>query len=109
MNGELAGGIYGVSVGRMFFGESMFSRRVDASKIAMARLCAQLERWDCPLIDCQLETEHLVSLGAESMPRRRFVSEIDGLVRQTPPAWQLDDDLRGDASQAPLTVRSAGR
>jgi len=108
MDGELAGGIYGVSIGRMFFGESMFSRKVDASKIAMARLCAQLERWECPLIDCQLETEHLVSLGAEPMPRRRFVSEIERLVGQTPPAWQLDDDLCGDAGQAPRAVRSAG-
>ena len=55
----------------MFFGESMFSRRTDASKIAMARLAAQLDRWGFPLIDCQLETDHLLSLGAEPMPRRR--------------------------------------
>ena len=53
------------AIGRMFFGESMFSRRTDASKIAMARLAAQLDRWGFPLIDCQLETDHLVSLGAE--------------------------------------------
>ena len=59
MDGELAGGMYGVAIGRMFFGESMFSRRTDASKIAMARLAAQLDRWQLPLIDCQLETEHL--------------------------------------------------
>ena len=109
MDGELAGGIYGVAIGRMFFGESMFTLRVDASKIAMARLCAQLERWGYPLIDCQLETEHLMSLGAEPMPRRRFVREVERLVRLSPPAWQLDDDLRGDASHAPQALRSAGR
>ena len=56
MDGELAGGIYGVAIGRMFFGESMFARRTDASKIAMAGLAAQLDRWGFPLIDCQLET-----------------------------------------------------
>jgi leucyl/phenylalanyl-tRNA---protein transferase len=98
-----------VSIGRMFFGESMFTRRADASKIGMARLCAQLERWGHPFIDCQLETEHLVSLGAESMPRRRFVGEVDRLVRLPPPSWQLDGDLRGDAAHAPPTARSAGR
>ncbi len=56
----LAGGIYGVALGRMFFGESMFSRRTDGSKIAMAYLAAQLDRWGFPMIDCQMETEHLV-------------------------------------------------
>ena len=81
MDGELAGGIYGVAIGRMFFGESMFSRRTDASKIAIARLAEQLDRWAFPLIDCQLETEHLLSLGAESLPRRPFVAEVERLTR----------------------------
>ena len=89
----LAGGIYGVSIGRMFFGESMFSRRPNGSKIALAYLTAQLDRWGCPLIDCQLETEHLISLGAIRMPRREFVKHVARLVRERPPTWQLDDDL----------------
>lgn len=93
MDGALAGGIYGVAVGRMFFGESMFSRRTGGSKIAMAYLAAQLDRWTFPLIDCQLETEHLLSLGATAMPRRRFVAEVVRLVLEPPPRWTLDPDL----------------
>ena len=85
MDGELAGGIYGVALGRMFFGESMFSRRTDGSKIAIAHLAAQLDRWGFPLIDCQIETDHLVSLGAASMSRRRFVTEVDRLTREPAP------------------------
>jgi leucyl/phenylalanyl-tRNA--protein transferase len=105
MDGELAGGIYGVGIGRMFFGESMFARRTDASKIAMAALAAQLDRWGFPLIDCQLETAHLVSLGAESMPRRRFVAEIAALVDAPAPVWALDADLSGDPAHAPRILR----
>jgi leucyl/phenylalanyl-tRNA--protein transferase len=105
MDGELAGGIYGVAIGRMFFGESMFARRTDASKIAMAVLAAQLDRWDFPLIDCQLETAHLVSLGAEPMARRQFIADVSRLVDEASPAWQLDGDLAGDPSHAPRTLR----
>ena len=64
MDGELAGGLYGVALGRMFYGESMFTRRTDGSKIAIVALAAQLARWDFPLIDCQMRTAHLASLGA---------------------------------------------
>lgn len=95
MDGELAGGIYGVALGRMFFGESMFSRRTDASKIALATLCVQLERWGFPWIDCQLETEHLLSLGAAPVPRQVFVARVARLVREPAPSWQLDPDLGG--------------
>jgi leucyl/phenylalanyl-tRNA--protein transferase len=93
MDGELAGGIYGVALGRMFFGESMFSRRTDASKIALAVLSAQLARWGFPWIDCQLETEHLLSLGAAPVARRVFVAEVARLVREPAPSWVLDADL----------------
>ncbi|MGE0866444.1 MAG: leucyl/phenylalanyl-tRNA--protein transferase, partial [Vicinamibacterales bacterium] len=93
MDGELAGGIYGVALGRMFFGESMFSRRTDASKIALAMLSAQLGRWGFPWIDCQLETEHLLSLGAAPVPRRVFVAEVARLVKESAPDWRLDPDL----------------
>ncbi len=105
MDGELAGGVYGVAIGRRFFGESMFTRRTDASKIAMARLAEQLVRWEYPLIDCQLETRHLLSLGAEAMPRRRFVAELDRLTRQPAPRWALDADLAGSPEHAPRTLR----
>lgn len=95
MDGELAGGIYGVALGRMFFGESMFSRRTDASKIALAMLAAQLGRWGFPWIDCQLETEHLLSLGAAPVPRRVFVTEVARLVGEPAPSWVLDSDFGG--------------
>jgi leucyl/phenylalanyl-tRNA--protein transferase len=109
MDGELAGGIYGVAIGRMFFGESMFARRTDASKIAMVGVAAQLDRWGFPLIDCQLETEHLVSLGAEAMPRPRFIAEIGRLVTAPPPAaWVMDEDLAGTPSHAPRRRRVEG-
>jgi leucyl/phenylalanyl-tRNA--protein transferase len=86
MDDELAGGIYGVALGRMFFGESMFSRRTDASKVAIVHLARQLDEWGFPMIDCQLETAHLRSLGARPIPRREFVRELDRLVRR-PAKW----------------------
>jgi leucyl/phenylalanyl-tRNA--protein transferase len=88
----------------MFFGESMFSRRTDASKIAMAGLAAQLDRWEFPLIDCQLETDHLVSLGAEHISRRAFVAEVDRLTKLAGPKWEIDPDLAGSAGHAPRTL-----
>jgi leucyl/phenylalanyl-tRNA---protein transferase len=92
MDDVLAGGIYGVAVGRMFFGESMFSARTNGSKIAMAYLAAQLDRWGFPMIDCQLETDHLTSLGASLMPRAQFVREVARLVQEppAPPVWSVD-------------------
>ena len=91
----LAGGLYGVAIGRMFFGESMFSRRTDASKVAFALLVRQLGRWAMPLIDCQMSTSHLASLGAREIPRAAFVREVDRLVRQPAVAgpWAFDEDL----------------
>lgn len=92
MDGELAGGLYGVALGRMFFGESMFTRRTDASKIALASLAAQLARWDFPLIDCQMSTAHLASLGAREIPRRTFARLIAPLVARedVPAPWRLE-------------------
>lgn len=74
LDGELAGGLYGVSLGGVFFGESMFSKRPDASKVAFARLVQQLKRWDFKLIDCQVTTRHLMSFGAKEMPRSEFIT-----------------------------------
>ena len=72
----LAGGLYGVAVGRMFFGESMFTRVRDASKVALVRLARQLEAWNMPMIDCQMSTQHLASLGARDIRRTDFVDEV---------------------------------
>jgi leucyl/phenylalanyl-tRNA--protein transferase len=70
--GELVGGIYGVRLGRAFFGESMFSRRTDASKVALASLVARLKAGNFVLLDCQFMTSHLASLGATTVPRKRY-------------------------------------
>jgi len=90
---ELAGGLYGVAIGRMFFGESMFTRVTDASKIAFVHAVRQLERWGVPLIDCQMSTGHLASLGAREISRAAFLAEVARLVDEAPlPArWVLDD------------------
>ncbi|NOQ80894.1 MAG: leucyl/phenylalanyl-tRNA--protein transferase [Methylophaga sp.] len=92
---ELVGGLYGVAIGQMFFGESMFSSVRDSSKIALVALCQQLDRWGFPLIDCQVYSEHLASLGAEEIDRNEFISYIDKLCLQRTPAqhWHLDSDL----------------
>ena len=95
IDGHLAGGLYGVSLGRMFFGESMFTRQTDASKMALACLTTQLARWQFPWIDCQMRTAHLESLGAVEVPRRDFVRNVRTLVRlpHVPMPWRADDDL----------------
>lgn len=76
IDGELAGGLYGVALGRVFYGESMFSRVPDASKIALAHLCRYLEQRRFAVIDCQMRTAHLASLGAREIPRRDFVAGL---------------------------------
>ena len=90
--GELAGGLYGVALGRMFYGESMFSRRADASKVALVFLARQLERWGFELIDCQMSTAHLASLGAREIPRTEFLQHVDRLARlpAVPSPWAPD-------------------
>lgn len=95
IDGTLAGGLYGVAIGRMFFGESMFSRVTDASKVALVRLVRQLERWGVPMIDCQMSTPHLASLGARDIARADFVRAVGRLVRQpaVPAPWRFDADL----------------
>jgi leucyl/phenylalanyl-tRNA---protein transferase len=93
--GELAGGLYGVALGRAFFGESMFARAGDASKIALAHLVRQLERWGCGMIDCQMATEHLARFGAREVPRASFVRKLQELVNypEMGRKWRLDNDL----------------
>ncbi|MBY5268848.1 leucyl/phenylalanyl-tRNA--protein transferase [Spiribacter salinus] len=98
-DGALIGGLYGVSLGRAFFGESMFSRATNGSKIAMAWLCAQLRAWEFHFLDCQMPTEHLSSLGAQSLPRRRFLLTLAASQRHATHLgpWTLDvKDYRHD-------------
>jgi leucyl/phenylalanyl-tRNA--protein transferase len=85
----LVGGLYGVSIGRMFFGESMFTLETDASKVALAHLVAMARRAGMPMIDCQQETAHLASLGARSIPRAEFAKRLAPLVHWSAPtdAW----------------------
>ncbi|MDQ2696060.1 MAG: leucyl/phenylalanyl-tRNA--protein transferase [Pseudomonadota bacterium] len=92
---ELVGGLYGVAVGRVFYGESMFSLMNDASKIALVGLARQLQRWLFGLIDCQMHTAHLLSMGAEDLPRRRFLVLLDHYCPQAGRhgPWHCDDDL----------------
>ncbi len=80
MEGELVGGLYGISLGRMFYGESMFSLATDASKIAFVHLVRQLEHWGFGMIDCQMKTSHLASLGAREIPRAEFRQKLAELV-----------------------------
>lgn len=77
LDGRLVGGVYGLAIGRVFFGESMFSRESNASKFALHALCRVLERHDFELLDCQTVSRHLLSLGAVTMPRRDFVALLD--------------------------------
>ena len=79
-SGELVGGLYGMAIGRMFYGESMFSRRTNASKIALAHLTKQLVRWEFGMIDCQMRTPHLASLGAREISRKEFILRLQELI-----------------------------
>ena len=81
---ELVGGLYGVAIGQVFFGESMFHRRRDASKIALVRLVEALRTAGVKMIDCQVTSAHLASLGAVEIPRRRFISELDKWCAMSP-------------------------
>ena len=87
MDGELVGGLYGINLGRMFFGESMFMRRTDASKIALAALIGLCRERDIRLIDCQQQTRHLASLGARPIRRAVFEAHLAATVDESPPAW----------------------
>jgi leucyl/phenylalanyl-tRNA--protein transferase len=90
--GELVGGIYGVSLGNAFFGESMFAARANASKVALVALAEQLRAWGFEWIDCQVHTPHLERLGAELWPRTRFLAALREALEHPPRVgrWQLD-------------------
>ena len=90
MDGELVGGLYCVGIGRAVFGESMFARRSDASKIALAALVCFCLRNGIGLIDCQQNTRHLASLGAVEMPRSRFAAHVAKARSEPAPVWHFE-------------------
>lgn len=92
---QLVGGLYGIAIGQIFFGESMFSIMRDSSKIALVALCQQLSRWGFPLIDCQVYSSHLASMGAADIARSDFINYLDKYCHITPPnnCWELDLEL----------------
>ena len=89
LNDRLVGGLYGIAIGNVFFGESMFSLERDASKVALKRLCDELVARGYQMIDCQMATPHLMSLGAELIPRLDFIQLLSAHVGEdlTPRAW----------------------
>jgi leucyl/phenylalanyl-tRNA--protein transferase len=93
-DGELVGGLYGVSLGACFFGESMFSLVPNASKVAFVRLVRQLTAWGFTLVDCQMHTPHLARFGAKEIPRKRFLKLLrDGLTATTQRGmWRIDGE-----------------
>jgi leucyl/phenylalanyl-tRNA--protein transferase len=94
LDGRLVGGLYGIALGRLFFGESMFSRATDASKVALVHLVGQLKAWDYQFIDCQIQSDHMDSLGARCIPRYDFQQllqeyvEDDCLIEPWHLEWQ---------------------
>lgn len=97
IDGKLAGGLYGIAIGRAFYGESMFTRVSDASKIALAHLARYLERNGFAVIDCQMKTAHLASLGAREVPRRALLLGLETWTRtgQAPGKWPRDGASNG--------------
>jgi len=95
-DGELVGGLYGVALGRMFYGESMFSRATDASKVALVGLVQMLRSRGFPLIDCQVHTPLLESLGAREIPRREFLRALASLVNypEPPMKWNVKSSVQ---------------
>lgn len=93
-NDTLVGGLYGIAIGRVFFGESMFSKVSEASKVAFCHLVRQLQAWDFGLIDCQIYSDHLASLGAEEMTRDSFIARLKQLCeRPGQTDWELNSTV----------------
>jgi leucyl/phenylalanyl-tRNA--protein transferase len=96
---ELVGGLYGMAIGGVFFGESMFSRRPDTSKIALVHLSRTLQAWDFKMIDCQVYTQHLASLGAQEIPRQTFCDHLQ--------VWRRLPGRPGSWADIPLATPEA--
>jgi len=89
-DGTRVGGLYGIGIGRMVYGESMFAQRTDASKIALAALVAQARRHQVEMIDCQQNTAHLASLGGHEISRSQFLQHLRRATDESPLSWQFD-------------------
>lgn len=87
LENELVGGLYGVQIGGAFFGESMFSRKTDVSKMAFCFLMQLCKASKFPWVDCQLPNDHLMSMGATTLPRAQFLHQLPQVLRQSPPDW----------------------
>lgn len=107
-DGELVGGMYGVALGRAFFGESMFHLCPEASKVALVTLVRQLVLWDFDLFDCQVTTPHLLRFGAREIPRDRFLERLSEAVNQPSGAPDGKWDLLPLPSSQPLTRPDTG-
>ena len=95
LDDQLVGGVYGVAIGRVFFGESMFSKVTNGSKIALVYLAKWLETWNFALLDCQVQSAHLSSLGSVELPRDEFVEQVAGQCQKHVPAqvWSSRENL----------------
>ena len=102
---ELVGGLYGVGIGTLFSGESMFAHESDASKFAFVWLVRQLQTWGFQLIDCQVFTEHLERFGAINIPRSRYLAQLEELIREPnrPGPWSFDNGFEPLNSAVPTT------
>ena len=99
LNDKLVGGLYGIAIGKVFFGESMFSHVTDASKISFVYLVRQLQRWQFELIDCQIETSYLNQFGAKLIARSEFITRLNQHCNQADDSsglWTLDADIESD-------------
>ena len=110
--GALVGGLYGVCIGRQFFGESMFSSRQDASKLALAHLVFFLRNHAVQMIDCQMQTDHLASLGARPISRDDFLAHLSEAVDQEPINWSsgwldTNGELHNDLTHVPFVRAKA--
>lgn len=107
LEGELVGGLYGISIGAMFCGESMFHRATDASKVAFVALASQLKAWDFHFLDCQLHTPHLESLGAAEVPRSDFSERLQAAIwketRRGQWTFELELAALGESQKAATT------
>lgn len=103
-DGKLVGGLYGVALGNLFSGESMFALEPDASKVAFVWLARQLQAWGFRLVDCQVRTEHLARFGARDLPRARYLELLEVLVPEprVPQRWAFDEGFDPLAAQEAL-------
>jgi leucyl/phenylalanyl-tRNA--protein transferase len=106
--GELVGGMYGIALGRCFFGESMFSLETNASKVLMVHLARQLDAWGYAIMDCQVESGHLLRMGARTIPRQRFLSILREAVNQDPDHDRWDIQWRWPDSEGPTERLAEG-